>query len=272
MDWLVPASVRVANLEVEHFCVLVQIAAYVDPLDPSGNEIVVHNNSAQSNFDTQKLAHGSPSERHWTGLVIDNPIAVPATYFVRPEQSSEHLRLFVGNSWLRLEPEGRAVVPFAAETLAEDVVHGAAFDVAFREGVFERPPVASVAAYVMPEVYAPCVTPTLVWGVGLALKPGLRTRIVRFFRDGRVVIAEVERVEDGIWSPVAGGDLAMVFWFVDRPEQEAIIQAEWQQAGMFRGILEGAMFSRLDDVPLWGEAVYTGTAMLAACRSGDVAL
>ncbi|TRW46618.1 hypothetical protein [Georgenia yuyongxinii] len=267
MDWDVPAKLKVADIEVEHFCVKVTVDRYVDPLDPNQSEIVIHNNWAQSNFDTKALTHGSPAERRWSGLAVTNPVYSSALYFVVPEQDSEHVRSYIGHAWLRLARDGSRVVPVATETLAGDPVHGPAFALAFREGVFERPIRSSFNAFVAPPDPRRCTAPSVVWGAGLALRPGLRTWIDDVRRDGEAVRGPVRASEDGVPHAVDHGDVAVVLWFESTPGEQHVITGEVDD-GAFVAVVPGHILGHLDEDRLWGEAIFLGTPRYAQCRSG----
>ena len=107
LNWTLPPSVQVNNKEAEHFCVRVNIDRYVDSSDPSGSEIVVHNNWAQSNFSTSAVGHSSPSERRTTTVSATNVLPMRAMHRTVVEQSGEVLRAFVDHAWRRLDPNER---------------------------------------------------------------------------------------------------------------------------------------------------------------------
>jgi hypothetical protein len=272
MEWNVPASLQIDNIEVEHFCVKVNIDRYVDPLDPNQSEIVIHNNWAQSNFDTQGLGHGSPSERHWTGLAVANRVHADATYYVLPEQESEHFRLFIGNAWVRMTRDEERIVPVACESLAGDLVHGADFEVAFAEGQFERPPQASFNAFASPPDSLHCTSPSLVWGAGLALRPGLRTWVGDLRRSGEVVLGRVVGSSESVAHALTEGDVNVVVWFEDRPEEQFEFPAEVEADGSFAALLPGHIMVHVENERLWGDAIYLGTHRYTLSRSGPTEL
>jgi hypothetical protein len=265
--WRVPTSVKLDGVEVEHFCVKVSIDRYVDPLDPNRSEIVIYNNWAQSNFDTKGLTHGSPAERHWSGVALDNPAGAGATFEVLPDQDSPHVRSYVANAWLRLPPGGSACVPVATESLAGDNVAGAAFAAAFREGAFERPIRVSFNGFATPDDPDRCTTPSLVWGAGLALRPGLRTWIDKLHRDGEAIWGRVHASEDGVVGPVPGGHATVVVWF-ERAPDERVELAGRVEDGELRALIPGDLLARVTDDRLWGEAIFLGDLHYGLSRSG----
>ncbi len=80
VPWDLPTSVPLGGVEVDHFCVRVDIDRYLDPAHPESKEIVVFDNWAQSNFSTKWLRHGSPSERAGTVVTASNVLARDARY------------------------------------------------------------------------------------------------------------------------------------------------------------------------------------------------
>lgn len=266
-EWDVPAALEVAGFEVEHFCVKVTIDRYVDPLDPAHSEIVIHNNWAQSNFDTKALPHGSPAERHWSGVAVDNASHPSATYHVLPEQDSEHVRTFVANAWLRVPHGGSGWVPLATESLAGDPEAGAAFEAAFVEGEFERPIKVSFNAFVAPEDPSRCVSPSVVWGAGLALRPGLRTWIDKLRREGELIWGSVSASDDGITQAVPRGSGNVVVWFEGAPEDQYVLEGEVSD-GQLRALIPGDVLSRVDEDQLWADAIFLGDLRYALGRSG----
>ncbi len=266
-EWIVPRSLEVAGVEVEHFCVKVTIDRYVDPLDPAHSEIVIYNNWAQSNFDTKALKHGSPAERHWSGVVLDNASHASATYHVLPEQDSEHVRTFVANAWLRLPYGKSGWVPVATESLAGDPEAGAAFEVAFREGEFKRPIKASFNAFVTPTDPSRCSSPSAVWGAELALRPGLRTWVEGLHREGELIRGRVRASEDGVAHAVPDGSVNVVVWRAGAPEDQYVLEG-YVGDGELRARIPGDVLARIDDDQLWGDAIFLGDLRYALGRSG----
>jgi hypothetical protein len=130
VSWNVPTTVD--GVQVWHFCVRADVTKYVDSTDPNlHNEIVVHDNWAQSNFDGVFLPFGSPSSRRRTGVDITNSLEHPATFRTVMNQSSAFFRTYIGHAWLHLEPGETHVTELMYESLAGDPLHGSAFQEAF---------------------------------------------------------------------------------------------------------------------------------------------
>ncbi|MBA2520938.1 MAG: hypothetical protein H0V24_14845, partial [Chloroflexia bacterium] len=267
-EWDIPAGLKINDIEVEHFCVKASIEAFVDPLDPSHNEIVISNNWAQSNFNTTGVSHGSPSERRWTGLSMTNQLDTAAIYLTVPEQDSDHFRAYVGQAWLRLGAGETKMVEVAYESLAGDPEHGAAFDLAFREHQFEQPARLAFTSFLMPPGEPGCAAPVVQWGAELHLRPGQRTWIEDFRREGEIVRGQVYGSEDGVPQTVGRGRVNVVFWTDQRPERQLTAEAAVEPSGRFTVLIPQEMMAVIDQEPVSGEALYLGTIVWAPCRSG----
>jgi hypothetical protein len=217
VPWTIPASVKVADVEVEHFCVRVDVERYRDPAHPDHEEIVVHDNWAQSNFDAKPVKFGSPSDRVATVTTATNVLGRRATYLFGADQTTPWYRIFLGHAWLRLEPGETQPVELAYECLAGDPVYGGDFEKNI-EGITSRDHHVAVMSGVMPEG-TECDTPRDVFGVGLTLRAGRRVRIDQVGHNGEVVFARVQQVGAGGTSPVTFGELHLAVWPDDDPER-----------------------------------------------------
>jgi hypothetical protein len=217
VPWAIPASVKIGDVEVEHFCVRVDIERYRDPAHPDHEEIVVHDNWAQSNFDSKPVKFGSPSDRIATVTTATNVLGRRATYLFDAEQSTPWYRVFLGHAWLRLEPGQTRPIELAYESLSGDPLYGDDFEKNI-ERISSRDHHVAVMSGVMPEG-TECDTPRDVFGVGLTLRAGRRVRIDQVGRNGEVVFARVQRVGAGGTSPVNSGELHLAVWPDDEPER-----------------------------------------------------
>lgn len=267
-DWDVPADLKIGDVDVEHFCVRVDVDAYVDPRDPGNNEIVVFDNWAQSNFDTTTVDHGSPSRRRWTGVQVTNPLDVAATYSTLPEQDSEWFRTYVGNAWLRLAPGATATVEVGYESLAGDRERGDAFDNAFAEGGFRRPARISFNSFVRRHRALLCESRSPVWGAGLSVRPGL-TIVIRDVRlEGEVVRGTVTGLHDGAATPVGQGAVAVVLAPAAAPREETVLHGTMRPDGTFAVVVPGDLLVRVQRERFVVEVLYLGTTRWAFGRSG----
>ena len=217
LNWPVPSSVKVGDVEAEHFCVRVDVDRYRDPAHPEHEEIVVVDNWAQSNFDTAAVAFGSPSDRVSTAATASNALQRAATYVFAADQSSDFYRIYLGHAWLRLEASQTEPLELAYESLAGDPVLGAAFDENV-ERITSREAHVSISSWVLPDV-TDCGTAREVFGVGLDLRAGRRTWIDDIRRDGELLQARVQGRSNGITFPVSGGELHCAAWPEDEPER-----------------------------------------------------
>jgi hypothetical protein len=272
IDWNVPASMTVNKIEVEHFCVRVTIDRYVDPFNPSQSEIVIVDNWAQSNFDTQDVDHGSPSARRWTAVTVSNPTFSEATYRVLPASDSEHFRVFVGHAWLQLRRDETRAVPVAYESLAGDPVQGDAFDRAFREGAFEQPAQISFNAFVIPPDADQCASASVVWGAGLALRPGRRTRLDDVGRRGEGVRGWVRSQSGGVTTDVTQGDVRMVVWTGRRPDDQLVLSAPLEATGRFTLVLPKEILAAIESERVFADVIYLGSKEYAQSRTGPIPL
>ncbi|MDA2892350.1 hypothetical protein PDG61_15630 [Mycolicibacterium sp. BiH015] len=217
VPWALPQSVKVGDVEAEHFCVRVDIDHYSDPAHPDLGEIVVADNWAQSNFDTKRVGFGSPSDRVATVATATNGLERTATYLFAADQTSPWYRVFVGHAWMELQPGQTRAVELAYESLAGDPVHGEEFDKNIERITGVDNQVAIVSA-VLPEG-TECDTPRDVFGVGLKLRAGRRVVIDGVERDQEVVRARVRQVGANGSSAVGSGELHLVAWPDDEPSR-----------------------------------------------------
>lgn len=277
VSWPLDASVQLDGKEAEHFCVRVDVDRYIDPLDPSGSEIVIHNNWAQSNFSTSAVGHGSPSERRTTIVNATNALRVPAVHRTVVEQSSAHFRAFVDHAWRRLDPGETDVTELSYESLAGDPLHQRDFDIAFRQSR-DRGLVNDLTArtVIMPEL-PNRNGPLERWGVQLRVAAGLRTEIARLEARGELVRGELVRGE--VWADdaanrrlVDGGPIRLAGWPRRRPGEQILIDGAVGPNGEFRVILPNGLLrlSRQEEVLI--AVYYHGTPQFAPCHSRDVPL
>ncbi|MFD9005035.1 hypothetical protein ACFV0T_29465 [Streptomyces sp. NPDC059582] len=267
-QWQVPASLQVDGMEVEHFCVKADIAAYVDPLDPSHSEIVVYNNSAQSNFNSTAVSTGSPSTRCRTGITVTNTLAHPATFTHAAEQTSPYFRTYVGNAWLHLKPNETRMVEVLYESLAGDPVHGAEFDQAFAAEEGLAPNQVGLTSFVVPPELHRCRTSHPWWGAGLSIRAGFATRIGDLGCKGELVQGSVVGTHDETVMPLHDGSVNLVLWLADSPDEQTALGAEVTDGG-FTVVVPGDILSAVQNGrELYGEALYSGTRRWAPSRSG----
>ncbi|MET8275748.1 hypothetical protein [Streptomyces sp. NPDC005096] len=266
-DWDVPKALKVDGIEVEHFCVRVDVDAYVDPREPGNNEVVVFDNWAQSNFDTTTVGQNSPSQRTWTGVDVANPLSAAATYLTVPEQDSEWFRTYVGNAWVRLRPGEHRMVEVGYESLAGDHVFGAAFDDAFKHEGFERPACITFNSFVRRHQAPGCQSPAPVWGAQLSVRPGIRTEIRNVRLEGEVIWGTVTEAPNGMPVPT-GGDVNVVLAPEADPTQETVLSGDIHNGGEFQVLVPGWLLPRLSQEPYLAEAVYLGNPRWAFARSG----
>lgn len=266
-----PASVKVGDAEAEHFCVRADVDRYVDPTDPSGSEIVVFNNWAQSNFSTDAVGHASPSERRSTAVTATNVLRRRAMHRTLIEQTSEYFRTYIDHHWRRLAPRQSDVTHMSYESLAGDPLQNRAFRIAFREAQ-DRGLVNDVSArtFVMPERIFD--GPQERWGVQLLVRAGLRTRIDRVTARGELVTGTVVGGDERERVMVTNGDVRLVAWPVRRPDEQFMRDGQVESDGLFRLLVPSEVLWLASREPVMIAVFYHGTQRFAPCRSAEVPL
>lgn len=235
VPWNVPASVKVGDVEANHFCVRVEIERFQDPAHPEREEIVVGDNWAQSNFDAVSVPFGSPSDRLRTAATLTNPLGREATYLLTTDQSGDGYRVYVGHAWLRLPPGETRPVELAYESLAGDPVLGAAFEHGL-ERYASRANHVAVTSWLVPEG-TECDTPLEWWGVSLDLRAGRRAWIDDVRRNGELVTGRVRASRNGSIIDVTHGDVHLAVWDREHPERTTVTQGSVQPDGTARVLL-----------------------------------
>ena len=269
VNWNLPASVKVGDAEAEHFCVRADVDRYVDPTDPSGSEIVIFNNWAQSNFSTDAVGHASPSERRSTAVTATNVLRTRAMHRTLVEQTSEFFRTYVDHHWRRLAPRQSDVTQMSYESLAGDPLGDNAFRIAFREAQ-DRGLVNDLSArtYVMPERIFD--GPQERWGVQLLVRAGVRTRIEKTTARGELVTGTVLGGDERNRVTVTSGDVRLVAWSVRRPEEQFIQDGSVDNDGRFRLLVPSEVLWLASREAVMVAVFYHGTQRFAPCRSAEV--
>ena len=272
VEWTVPQSVTVPDatgtpIEAEHFCVRVDVDRYVDPLDPTGDEIVVHNNWAQSNFGTAVTGQSSPSSREGTAVVAANPFPTRALQRHVVEQTGEEFRLFLDEGWRVVDAGATTATRLAFESFAGDPRRGRDYAERFEqsggEGIASD---VSVRTFLLPEGRHDAGVPG--FGAGLWLRAGWRTRFAEVGANGEVVFGALVYEKDGYIEPVTFGEVRVVAHPEERPDEVAWLDGGVDQEGRFfvpvtREVFEGARAER------WVfEVFFFSTYQYAPSRSG----
>ena len=217
VPWNIPASVKVGDVEAEHFCVRVEIDRYRDPAHPEHEEIVVFDNWAQSNFDAKPVGFGSPSDRVVTATTATNGLSRTATYVFGAHQSTDWYRVYVGHAWLRLPAGQTEVMELAYESLAGDPVFGEEFERNL-ESISARANQVAVTSSVLPE-NTECDYPRDLFGAGLSLRAGRRAWIEDAHREGELVVGRVRSSSNGETFDVTFGEFHLAAWPDDDPDR-----------------------------------------------------
>jgi hypothetical protein len=267
VPWDVPDSVKVGDVEANHFCVRVEIERFQDAAHPEREEIVVGDNWAQSNFDAVSVPFGSPSDRLRTAATLSNPLDREATYLLTTDQSGDGYRVYVGHAWLRLPPGETRPVELAYESMAGDPVHGAAFEERL-ERYASRANHVAVTSWLVPEG-TECDTPLEWWGVSLDLRVGRRAWIEDVVRNGELVTGRVRASRDGAIIDVTHGDVHLAVWDRERPELATVTQGSVQPDGTARVFLRGETLQAISSgARIVGMLARPADAEFAAATSG----
>lgn len=235
VPWNVPASVKVGDVEANHFCVRVEIDRFRDAAHPEREEIVVADNWAQSNFDAVSIPFGSPSDRIRTAAILSNPLGREATYLLTTDQSGDGFRVYVGHAWLRLAPGETRPVELMYESLAGDPSFGAAFERSL-ERYAARANHVAVTSWLVPEG-TECDTPREWWGVSLDLRAGRRAWIDDVRRNGELVTGRVRATRNGSITSVTYGDVHLAVWDREHAGPATVTQGSIQPDGTARVLL-----------------------------------
>lgn len=276
VDWDVPGSVTVPDaagnsVQAEHFCVRVDIDRYVDPLDPTGSEIVVHNNWAQSNFSTTMTAQASPSSRESTAIVAANPFPTRALHRHVVEQTGQEFRLFLDQGWHVTDAGATTASRLAYESFAGDPRRGPEYARFFEESGGEG--VASdvsVRTFVLPEGTNDTGIPG--FGAGLWLRAGWRTEFEDVRANGEVIFGRLVYEHDGAVDPVAFGEVRVVAQPVDRPDEVVWLDGGVNDDGTFYVPLTPEVFTGAHQERWTFEVFFHSTYRFAPARSGTLPL
>jgi M6 family metalloprotease-like protein len=270
VPWNIPASVKVKDVEAEHFCVRVDIDRYLDPAHPDHEEIVVGDNWAQSNFDTKPVGFGSPSDRVATVATATNTLGRPSTYLFNVHQTTDWYRVFLGHAWLELGTNQTEAMELAYESLAGDPELGAAFEEHI-ETITSVDHQVAITSSVMPEG-TECDTPRTVFGAGLTLRAGRRTVIDRVNRDLNIIVAEVHATSNGVTFPVTFGEFHLAAWTDEDPIDVAHTQGQVSN-GFGQVLMTDRTFQDLrDGRRVWFSLARPGDSSLAAAVTGPALL
>ncbi|MDP1858338.1 MAG: hypothetical protein Q8K82_06700 [Gemmatimonadaceae bacterium] len=271
VPWETPASVMVDGKESEHFCIRVDVDRYVDPADPAGSEIVVHNNWAQSNFSTAAVGHGSPSERRDTVVRATNALTVGALHHTLVEQSSEHFRAYLDHAWKWLAPGETDFTALSFESLAGDPVYDENFQRDFREYGGERMTNDLRArTFILPDRERDGSVQRS--GVQLHIRVGVRTFIDALEALGELVRGKVWAGERPNIAPADGGTVRLIAWPMRRPKLQVTRDASVGADGSFKVLVPGEVLRFAHDERILVEVFYLGTARYVPCRSRTTTL
>jgi hypothetical protein len=213
VNWTPPASLKIGEDEVDHFCIRVDVDRYIDSVDPRHSEITISDNWAQSNFDATSASFNSPSVRIRTAFEMTNTLADPAVFTTHVAQTSPWYRTYVGQAWQRLQPGERRGVTLMYESLAGDVQQGRAFADAYEYRRLEEPNRMAITSRVVTQDYSQCASSRPWWGAALQMRVARRCWFEDIVHSGELVSAVVMGGEpDGGYGPIADGTVTLALW------------------------------------------------------------
>jgi hypothetical protein len=261
----------VGDVEAEHFCVRADVDRYIDPVDPAGSEIVVYNNWAQSNFNTDAVGHGSPSERKATAVTATNLLRTRAMHRTLVEQTSDYFRTYVDHAWRRLAPRQTDVTQVSYESLAGDPLGDEAFQVAFRHSQ-ERGLVNDLSArtFVMPDRFFD--GPQERWGAQLLIRAGLRTAVRKIRARGELVSGIVFAGDESRPQVVSSGNVRLVGWSLRRPDEQVMRDGSVDSSGAFNLLVPSELLWIASRESVKVCVFYHGTPRFTPCVSPEIPL
>jgi hypothetical protein len=271
LNWTPPASIKVKDEEVEHFCIRVDIDRYVDPTDPSGNEIVIYNNWAQSNFNTAAVGSGSPSERRQTPLIATNVLRTSVVHQTLIEQTSPHFRAYLNHAWQRLAPGETDVTILSYESLAGDPVFDRDYQVALRNA--DEQPISNdlrARTFILPDRERDASMER--WGAQLFVSAGLRTQIENLSARGELVNGTVSAGRSGSAAPVTYGVVRLAAWPMERPDEQMMAESAVNPDGTFGILVPAPLLSLLGRERLLAQVFYLGAGRFVPCQSKRTAI
>jgi CARDB len=150
MKWVPPATVSNppnAIFGSAHYCVVVRISPYVDPLNSAIHEINPDNNMAQSNYTVLYSLASSPFSRVRVPVAVTNPYTDrPVSAMIHAEQRLPWFRSYLEHTRMALAAGETRSFDMMVECIADLPVFR---DVA-RERVWREPNITSIIAFLPP--------------------------------------------------------------------------------------------------------------------------
>ena len=89
---------------------------------------------------------------------------------------------------------------------------------------------------------------------------------------GEIVRGRLEGTINGQGQPLSSGQVNVVLWLAERPEEQFLITGQVEPDGEFRAVVPQEIMAFFGHTEIVGEALYLGTPMWAPCRSGMLRL
>lgn len=194
--------------EEAHYCVIVQIALYVDPDLAGAFETNIYNNEARSNYWRFVSASSSPSTRAGAEVLLANPFDESAIVLAQVRQTHAYHRVYIDHQWLRVEGGESRPIQVFDEALAGfpegDAIPRERLDKELSVDNF-----VSVQGWAERPFPADCGSPTLTGGATIRVGAG-RTVVVRFDEAKMTFATGTVTFSDGSGSPPDGTVLLVI--------------------------------------------------------------
>ncbi|WP_125646907.1 hypothetical protein [Nonomuraea sp. WAC 01424] len=246
--------------EDRHYCVVVRLRLYQDPVLPSIVETDIFNNEARSNYTRFVSATSSPSSRVGTRVRLANPFDAATLVHAVVRQRHPYHRVFLEHQWLRVEAGSSRAVEVHDEALAGFPELAVVGGQEALEELWRVPNLVSVAGWAARPFPADCGARTLTGGVTLRVDAGRATAVVVEHAGRTAVAGDVRLIPHG--DPVPEGIVLVVVRGRD-PGQFCTTTMEVRPDGTFGGDLRNPLGRDADTV----EAHYLGAVSYAPSES-----
>ena len=160
-----------------HYCIIVRIRLYQDPVTAGVVETNIFNNEARSNYTRFVSASSSPSTRPSTEIALANPFGESTMVRAVVRQTHPYHRVFVEHSWLRVPARSSSRIRVFDEAL-RGFPEEAAIGGDITELLWAVDNEVSIEGWAERPFRADCGAPTLTGGAGLRVGAGRATDTV----------------------------------------------------------------------------------------------
>jgi M6 family metalloprotease-like protein len=215
------------NTQNRHYCIIVRIRLYEDPVNPLIREQNIYDNEARSNYWTFNSETSSPASRAGTTVQLANLFDDPTEVSANISHTSVDHRIFTTAQYLRVGGKQSRPIQIWDEALLGTPQWN---EERKKEPVYQFPNNISIKGYANVPYEADCKTPIATGGAGLSIFVGRATVIKVDHISQADVSGEVTFVDDG--SP-AGGKILVEMVPADVEDRREIIGEDLLNSGRF---------------------------------------